>query len=219
MLFMTSQLQHAVIIGELAESKKIKQEQMGRVPDLIKLSCAEVNKNRQPEQAITLEITRMDQFMALVEKPTEALKSLLMLASEFRYISHRELGLRTEFKTALALGPVEFRREALRESDGTAIRQAAETFENMKRHQRLMITSPDTDVNEEFAVACSFMDILIHDWSDEQAEAVFLSLSGLNQLQISDKLNISQPAVNRRLKAAHLDAIDKFIQRYQSLIK
>jgi hypothetical protein len=88
----------------------------------------------------------------------------------------------------------------------------------MKRHQRLNIITADSSLNMEFEVACAFMDILIHDWSDEQAEAVFLSLSGLNQLQISDRLKISQPAVNRRLKAAHLDAIERFMKRYESLM-
>jgi predicted transcriptional regulator len=63
------------------------------------------------------------------------------------------------------------------------------------------------------------MDILIHDWSDEQAEAMFLNLTGKNQVEISQLLGISQPAVNRRLKAAHSDTIRKFIHRFEHLIK
>ena len=63
------------------------------------------------------------------------------------------------------------------------------------------------------------MDILIHDWSDEQAEAMFLNLTGRNQMEISQMLDISQPAVNRRLKAAHFDTINKFIKRFELIIK
>jgi DNA-binding Lrp family transcriptional regulator len=62
------------------------------------------------------------------------------------------------------------------------------------------------------------MDILIHSWSDEQAEAMFLNLTGKNQMEISRMLGISQPAVNRRLKAAHADTINKFIKRFESLL-
>jgi DNA-binding Lrp family transcriptional regulator len=73
-------------------------------------------------------------------------------------------------------------------------------------------------MNDEFQVACGFMDILIHDWSEDQAEAVFHSLTGKNQIEISEALNISQPAVNRRLKAAHVDAVERFITRYAALL-
>jgi hypothetical protein len=89
----------------------------------------------------------------------------------------------------------------------------------MKRNQRISILSPVMALNEEFALSCSFMDILIHDWSDEQAEALFLNLTGKNQTEISQLLGISQPAVNRRLKAGHSDTVNKFIKRFEYLLK
>ena len=88
----------------------------------------------------------------------------------------------------------------------------------MKRNQRISITAPVKELNEEFELSCSFMDILIHDWSDEQAEAVFLNLTGKNQTEISQLLKISQPAVNRRLKAGHFDTVRKFINRFENLL-
>ena len=89
----------------------------------------------------------------------------------------------------------------------------------MKRNQRLRIISPEKSLNAEFDLTCSFMDIMIHDWSDEQAEALFLNLTGKNQMEISKLLGISQPAVNRRLKAAHFDTVNKFINRFEHLIE
>ena len=89
----------------------------------------------------------------------------------------------------------------------------------MKRNQRLSIVTPENTLNDEFVLTCSFMDIMIHDWSDEQAEAMFLNLTGKNQMEISQMLGISQPAVNRRLKAAHFDTIHKFINRFEQLLK
>jgi hypothetical protein len=88
----------------------------------------------------------------------------------------------------------------------------------MKRQQRLKIITTDKALNGEFDLSCHFMDILIHDWSEDQAEAMFLNLTGKNQMEISSLLGISQPAVNRRLKAAHFDAIRKFIDRYEKLL-
>ena len=62
------------------------------------------------------------------------------------------------------------------------------------------------------------MDILIRGWSDEQAEALFLNLTGKNQVEISQMLGISQPAVNRRLKSGNFDTVHKFIMRFEHLL-
>jgi predicted transcriptional regulator len=48
---------------------------------------------------------------------------------------------------------------------------------------------------------------------------MFLNLTGKNQMEISQMLGISQPAVNRRLKAAHFDTIHRFIHRFEHLLK
>jgi hypothetical protein len=210
---------YAIIVGELAESAKVRQDLLGKIPDLIRSASTEVNRHLDPGEQIHVEIIRMDQFIGKSESPATALKSLLMLASQFRFSSYRSLRIRKELRLSLGLGPVEYEQQQLRESDGTAIRAAAEGLEGMKRNQRLSIRTPERAISEEFEVSCYFMDILIHDWSDEQAEAVFLSLTGMNQMQISEVLGISQPAVNRRLKAAHHDAILKFIDRYEKLIR
>jgi hypothetical protein len=161
----------------------------------------------------------MDEFLAMSESPFHCLRSVIMLFSAFRFLSYKELNVRLDLKISIGTGPVEFARDHLRESDGTAFRAATEANRSMKRKQRIQIITPYDDLNAEFELSCNFMDILIHDWSDEQAEAMFLNLTGKNQMEISQMLNISQPAVNRRLKAAHFDTIHKFINRYEQIIK
>lgn len=141
-----------------------------------------------------------------------------MLLSAFRAISDKELGIKSELKVALGVGPIEFLQNQLRESDGTAFRLATNGLSKLKRSQRIIITTPDENKNDEFKVTCGFMDILIREWSDEQAEALFLKLKGKNQVEISEFLKISQPAVNRRLKAAHFNATDLFIKRANRLL-
>jgi hypothetical protein len=207
---------YAVIAGEIAESRKTARDHLGRIPDIIRGSFTEVNHHIDPGDKFDFEIIRMDEFLGLSENPVHALKSSLMLASSFRNRSHKELNERYELRLSIGIGPAELYKEQLRESDGTAFRFADEGLRSMRRNQRLLIKTPDRSLNDEFIVACGFMDILIHDWSDEQAEALFLSLAGKNQVQISEQLNISQPAVNRRLKAAHLEAVEKFLARFHT---
>ncbi len=209
---------YAVITGELAESKKVSQEHMGRIPDIIRSAFKTVNEHTDPDNKLVYEIIRMDEFLCLTDNPDSALHSILMLASAFRYQSYSQLQIRTDLKLSMGIGPIELFQRELRESDGTAFRFAYAGLNSMKRNQRLAIETTKDEINEEMKVACGFMDILIHDWSDEQAEALLLRLSGKNQSEISEELKISQPAVNRRLKAAHYDAIDLLLQRFHSLM-
>ena len=215
---MTNKTHYAVIAGELAPGARVSDEQFSKIPDLIRASFQAVNRLVPEEGKLKYEIIRMDEFLALSESPAHSLRSVIMLFSAFRFLSYRELGERVELRISEGIGPVEFAQEHLRESDGTAFRKASSGIVKMKRHQRISITCPVKAINEEFALTCSFMDILIHDWSDEQAEALFLNLTGKNQMEISELLGISQPAVNRRLKAGHFDTVQKFILRFEHIL-
>lgn len=215
---MTNKAHYAVIAGELAPFARVSDEQFSKIPDLIRASFQAVNRLVPTESKLKYEIIRMDEFLALSESPLHSMRSIIMLFSAFRFLSYKELTERLDLRMCEGIGPVEFAQEHLRESDGTAFRKASDGIGEMKRNQRISITSPVKELNEEFALSCSFMDILIHDWSDEQAEAIFLNLTGKNQMEISQMLNISQPAVNRRLKAGHFDTVRKFIDRFEQLL-
>ncbi|MFO7668553.1 MAG: hypothetical protein R6W31_02755 [Bacteroidales bacterium] len=210
---------YAVVAGELAPGSRVSNEQLSKIPDLIRASFQTVNRLVEGSGKLSYEIIRMDEFLGLSESPIDCLRSVIMLFSAFRFLSYKELNERLDLKISVGIGPVEFAQDHLRESDGTAFRAATEGNRKMKRNQRIQILTPYQALNAELDLSCSFMDILIHDWSDEQAEAMFLNLTGRNQMEISQMLNISQPAVNRRLKAAHFDTIQKFINRYEQLLK
>lgn len=209
---------YAVIAGELAPGARVSDEQFSKIPDLIRASFQAVNRLVPEKSKLKYEIIRMDEFLALSESPVHSMRSVIMLFSAFRFLTFKELSKRLELRVCEGIGPVEFAQEHLRESDGTAFRKASEGISRMKRNQRISIASPLKALNAEFALSCSFMDILIHDWSDEQAEAMFLNLTEKNQTEISQLLGISQPAVNRRLKAGHMDTVRKFINRFEYLL-
>ncbi|MEZ5072265.1 MAG: hypothetical protein R2751_15210 [Bacteroidales bacterium] len=216
---MTVKAHFAVIAGELAPGTTVSREQFSKVPDLIRASFQAVNRMTVEPGVLKYEILRMDEFMGLSENPLYAMRSLIMLIGAFRFLSFRELGIKIHLRASLGLGPVEFAGDLIRESDGTAFRNASHGLEKMKRDQHLVIHPGEKKTEEEFNLTCRFMDILIRNLSDEQSEALFLSLSGKNQSEISQMLGISQPAVNRRLKAANAQVIQKFIARYETLLK
>jgi hypothetical protein len=215
---MTQKAHFAVAAGELAPGSRVSDAQFSKIPDLIRASFQAVNRLVPKEARLKYEIIRMDEFLTMSESPVHSMRSIIMLFTAFRFLSYKELSERLDLRISEGIGPVEYAQDHLRESDGTAFRSTASGMAKMKRKQRLSIITPDKALNDEFALSCSFMDILIHDWSDEQAEAMFLNLTGKNQMEISQLLGISQPAVNRRLKAAHCETINKFIKRFEYLL-
>lgn len=215
---MTNKAHYAVVAGELAPGARVSDEKFSRIPDLIRASFQAVNRLVPESGKLKYEIIRMDEFLALSASPQHSMRSVIMLFSAFRFLSHKELSEKLELRVCEGLGPVEFAQDHLRESDGTAFRTASSGLADMKRNQRLGVVSTEDSFNSEFALTSSFMDILIRSWSDEQAEALFLNLTGKNQMEISQMLGISQPAVNRRLKAAHFDTVHKFINRFEQLL-
>lgn len=216
---MTNKAHYAVIAGELTPGTRVSDAQFSKIPDLIRASFQALNRLVPDESKLKYEIIRMDEFLALSESPADSMRSAIMLLCAFRFLSYKELSERLELRICHGIGPVEYAQDHLRESDGTAFRKASDGIGKMKRNQRISITSPKKTLNEEFALSCSFMDILIRSWSDEQAEALFLNLTGKNQMEISQMLGISQPAVNRRLKAGHSETVRKFIDRFENLLK
>ncbi len=216
---MTKKAHFAVATGELAPGSRVSDAQFSKIPDLIRASFQAVNRLVPKEGKLKYEIIRMDEFLTMSESPEHSMRSLMMLFSAFRFLSYKELSERLDLRICEGIGPVEYAQDHLRESDGTAFRSSSNGMAMLKRNQRLSIITPDKALNAEFALSCNFMDILIHDWSDEQAEAMFLNLTGKNQMEISQLLGISQPAVNRRLKAAHCETINKFIKRFEYLLK
>ena len=216
---MTKKAHFAVAAGELAPGSRVSDAQFSKIPDLIRASFQAVNRLVPKEGKLKYEIIRMDEFLTMSESPAHSMRSIIMLFSAFRFLSYKELSERMDLRICEGIGPVEYAQDHLRESDGTAFRSSSDGMAKMKRNQRLSILTTEKNLNAEFALSCSFMDILIHDWSDEQAEAMFLNLTGKNQMEISQLLGISQPAVNRRLKAAHCETINKFIKRFEYLLK
>lgn len=74
------------------------------------------------------------------------------------------------------------------------------------------------EINEELKTECVLANALINRWTVQQAEAILLLLEGLTQDQIASKMNISQSAVNQRIKASNYSAIKVFLQRYEDLV-
>ena len=153
---MTNKAHYAVIAGELAPGGRVSDEQFSKIPDLIRASFQAVNRMVPEESKLKYEIIRMDEFLALSASPLHSMRSVIMLFSAFRFLSYKELETRLELRICEGIGPVEYAQDYLRESDGTAFRQASGGIKKMKRNQRISIASPHKGLNEEFSLLTTF---------------------------------------------------------------
>lgn len=75
-------------------------------------------------------------------------------------------------------------------------------------------------MNAEFSVSLKLLDAVLNKWSSASAQAMFLLLDkGATRSELSDMLDISQPAVHERLAAADQLAVHAIVERYGHLVK
>jgi len=146
-------------------------------------------------------------FQGVVELP-EALRDTLKI-----YLSLRLKNIIS--KISIGIGEVEFLRFPVGESDGEAFRFSGIGLNNK---DAISIITSWTGINNEFQTEFSMLNSLIHFWSIEQMEAMRYYLDGKTQHEIAKILNITQSAVNQRLKTANYDVIEKMLDRYETII-
>lgn len=135
------------------------------------------------------------------------------------YIKSALLTKGISIRLAIGIGPIEYPREKLEESDGTAFKLSGRMLDQLKgRDIQFMINTEDQNFNNELNLSCKLFDYIISAWSIKSAEVITHSLQHKNQNEIAALLQISQPAVNKRLKTAQWHMLELFNQRYQQIL-
>lgn len=170
----------------------------------------------QKDLKIPFELYRGDSFQGLIPEPEETLKYSLLIRVNLK----KNKGNESDARIAIGIGTVSFMSTTAAESDGEAFRNSGPVLDFMKDEDvRLRAKTPWEHVNHELDVSLFLADALINRWTVPQVEVIAESLLGKKQVDIAEKLGISQSAVNQRLKAANWEAINKLIIRFNTLIK
>jgi len=56
-------------------------------------------------------------------------------------------------------------------------------------------------------------------WVITSAEALYWTLVGFNEKEISEKLNVTQSAINQRKKTAGWTGVEALLQRFEELMR
>ena len=212
--------QIAVITGDIIHSREIQER-----PELAAVLDETFNtlKKAYLGKEDGFEIYRGDSFQGVVSDPSQVLKVALILKSRLKcweYTSTANKLEAADARIAIGVGEISYRGNTIGESDGEAFYHAARVMENLEKSgDTLGIMSSREDINDALRITAKMAGAIIDQWSVANAEAIYwMLLKDLTQKNLSKQLNISQPAVNKRLQGAHYSVINAYIEYYSKEI-
>lgn len=210
----------AVITGDLVKSTKVDKKGYTRLISTLKKTFQTITSlYSDNDKSIAFDIFRGDSFQGIIPNPKFALNASLIIRSCLRKSQSENSSLNWDARTAIGIGSVDSVPENVSEGTGEAYKYSGSSLDQMKSEQRLTIITPWEKVNNEMRSQTALLDAIMAKWTPPQAEIVFELLQGKPRKAISKEFDISQAAVHYRVKGAGWLAIQKFIERYQNVIK
>lgn len=207
-------MKYIVVTGDIANSTSVmadkRAELTERVNVLIKSWVA------KPKYA---EIFRGDSFQLLFDDVTEALKRSIQIRCWLKSYSDGIENKLLDARLSIGVGDVAYFGKSVLDSDGEAFHLSGRAFDEMKAAQNyFLLSTSDPKLNEQLDIILHLANVIISQWTKNQAEVIFLLLEGKTQQQMAYELKIAQSAVNNRLKLSRWKEIDKTMRYIASLM-
>lgn len=196
-----------VLTGDVVGSQQIKDKQ---------------RLSRTLNEALTLlevhfgacgERYRGDSFQVAIPNPSEAMTAAVLLRATLIQQSPSRQSM-WDARIAVGLGTSEIPAAGrFAEADGEAFVLSGKRLDSLSESEdRLAIVSGSASLNEQFALLTRFADDIVSHWSRFSAEVVYLSLlHDETQQALAQRLERSQPTINRRLLAARWPLIRDYL--------
>jgi len=207
-------MKYCVVTGDVANSTSIaadkRAELIDRVSTLIKSWVS------KPEYA---EIFRGDSFQLLFDDVAEALKRSIQIRCWLKSYSDGVENEDLDARLSIGIGDVSNFGKSVLDADGEAFHLSGRAFDEMKAAQNyFQVSTNDPKLNEQLNIILHLANIIISQWTKNQAEVIFLLLEGRTQQEMADELKIAQSAVNNRIKLSRWKEIDKTMRYIASLM-
>ncbi|WP_428234685.1 SatD family protein [Gracilimonas sp.] len=165
------------------------------------------------------EMHRGDGFQLGLHDPRQALRVAFIIRAGL--IKSTKTGLKMDTRIAIGIGEYAYLENSVNESFGDAFTRSGHALDEMKNtDDRLALSSDSADFDSEMYVSLTFADMFIKNWSQADAEiAWYIWMEDLTQSEIAKELNISQPAVSKRKKRAHIDEFELLLNRFETKTK
>lgn len=214
----------SVLTSDLIDSSKLEKKQLKLVQETIQEEFGRLQKRFKKEVSL-FEMYRGDSFQGIVLHPVQALKIAFWLKSRVKKLNlekdktSKAQKSMVDFRLAIGIGEIDGLPKSLKEANGEAFLFSGRTLDEMKgKQQKTSLKTTNEDVNDEFEVHFKFFDQLADKWSLASAEVVYYLLQDMKEVEIAQKIGISQSAVNSRKKASGWETIAILLGRYEQVV-
>ncbi|WP_321437333.1 winged helix-turn-helix transcriptional regulator [uncultured Bacteroides sp.] len=208
-----------VITGDIVDSTKVESNKRTELLLALKETIADIN---QYIGLVKIEIYRGDSFQIIIPDSVNALRIaiLIRLGLQRKTPNENIRSQKWDARISLGIGDISFSAPSIPESDGEAFRNSGRAFDKLGKNYHLIISTPWSEINNELEVSTKFADILINSWSYLQIEVIYHSLLiRMTQKELAKRLNLSPQTLNKRIVNAKVEAIEKYIARFEQIIK
>lgn len=162
------------------------------------------------------EMHRGDGFQLGLSDLSQALRVAFIIRAGL--IKSTTIGKKMDTRIAIGIGDYDVIESSVNESYGEAFTRSGHALDALKNSDdRLALSSHNPDFDSEMQVSLTFADSFIKEWSQADAEiAWYIWIEDLTQSEIAEELQISQPAVSKRKKRAHIDELELLLNRYST---
>ena len=213
---------NAVITADIVDYTKLTSEGEDMVLKAIHKMYDDHNYART-NLSSNLSIKRGDSIQIELKKPSEALKSALLLKTTISKISlgaKRKTKPDIDIRIAIGIGTIHSERDSVNESTGDAYTFSGRTLDSMKKQKRtIAIKTTNEKLNAELDTELALLEEIMLKWTVNSAEVLYWKLLGLNEYGVSKQLKISQPAINHRKKHAGWNGIETLLERFEELMR
>lgn len=204
----------AILTGDIVSSRSVPEKKpwLNRLHEII-------DRKTGLAKAPKWGIFRGDGFQVEIPKPADALRIAILIRSGLKSIPElHEQGI--DARIGIGIGQKGYTSKSINESDGEAFYSSGAALDSLKGDQyRLKVKTPWEHLDKPINVALLFASTTIDEWTQAQAEIVWMKMSQeKTQVELAKKLNISQPAVHKRAAGAHFNEISALISYFESAI-
>jgi len=208
-------MKYSVVTGDIANSTSIAADK--RVELIEQVSALIKSWVAKPEDA---EIFRGDSFQLLFDDMAEALKRSIQIRCWLKSYQDGPGNAPLDARLSIGIGDIAYFGKSVLDADGEAFHLSGRAFDEMKATQNfLQLSTNDQQLNKQLNIILNLANIIITQWTKNQAEVIFLLLEGRTQQEMADELKIAQSAVNNRIKLSRWKEIDKTMRYIASLMQ
>lgn len=174
-------------------------------------------KMQLKQAEVKAEFYRGDSFHLLSEA-----EDAIELALKLRLIAitHGAQDRKIDLRLAIGLAEVDMPVKSLSLAQDRAFIISGRELDRISAgHERMSVLCTDDLANEALKTISWFIDFLMSELSNKQAEVLLETMRGLNQEEIAVSLKKSQPTVNKLLLKSNYAQIIRLISSYKRIIK